>query len=401
MIPGMGLRPATRIRRLADYPFAVLSGRVAALRRQGIEPVDFGVGDPTLPTPALVRERAQRAIDERADTGYPSYIGAPEFRRAAANWMRRVLGCDLDPETQITATIGSKEAIFHFPLGFVDPGEVVLCPSPGYPPYVRGTLFAGGTPHLLPLDREHGYLPDLDAVPEEVAARARILWLCSPNAPTGVVAPPEFLARAVAWGRTRGVIVVNDEAYADLYYGASRPASILEQGTDGVAAFFSLSKRSAMTGWRVGWTAGDPELIAVFRKVKTNLDSGTPTFIQDAAAAALRDEAHVEAFRAGYKAKRDLLAEAFEALGLERCVPEATIHYWQKLPQGVDAVKFAQRLLDPRLAVVATPGPWIAEPLTDGRNPGAGYVRFSMVPSLEATARACAALKEHAGYLLG
>jgi len=401
MIPGMDLRPASRIRRVPDYPFAVIARKAAGLRAQGIRPVDFGVGDPTLPTPELVRERARRAIDERARSGYPSYIGAPEFRRAAADWMRRVLGCDLDPETQVTATIGSKEAIFHFPLAFVDPGDTVLCPSPGYPPYVRGTLFAGGVPYLLPLVREGGYLPDLDAIPNKVVARAKILWLCSPNAPTGVVAPKAFLERAVAWGRERGVIVVNDEAYADLYYGATRPASILEQGTDSVAAFFSLSKRSAMTGWRVGWIAGDPELIALFRRVKTNIDSGTPTFIQDAAGAALRDEGHVEAFRAGYKAKRDLLARAFAALGLRPCVPEATIHYWQELPARAGAVQFAERLLDPRVAIIATPGPWIAEPCADGRNPGEGYVRFSMVPPLEQVARACAALKEHADYLLG
>lgn len=390
------MRPAERVRSLPPYPFALIDEEVEKLRRAGVEPVDFGVGDPTIATPALVRERIKTAVDERASSGYPSYVGSREFRDAAARWMERRFGVRLDPETQVTSTIGSKEGIFHFPLGFLDPDDVVLCPSPGYPPYARGTRFAGGTPFFLPLRRENGYLPDLDAVPRDVAARARILWLCYPNAPTGAAAPPGFLAKAVEWGRERGILVVNDEAYVDLYYGDRAPGSILEHGTEGVAAFFSLSKRSAMTGWRIGWTAGDAEAISVFRKVKTNIDSGTPTFIQDAAVAALADESHVADMRAHYAPKRDLLAAAFRDLGFDECAPDATIHYWQRLPVGVDAAGFARRLLDPAVAVVCTPGPWIAEECFDGTQPGEGHVRFSLVPSLEDTRRACDAMRRAA-----
>jgi len=391
---------ASRIRTLQSYPFAVINEQVDKLRAEGLSPVDFGVGDPTIPTPELVRERLKTAVDERAASGYPSYIGDAGFREAAATWMQRRFGVDIDPATQITTTIGSKEGIFNFPLGHVEEGDIVLCPTPGYPPYARGTQFAGAEPYFMPLHREAGYLPDLDAIPDDVVERARILWLCYPGAPTGVNAPPEFFKKAIAWGRKHNIIVVNDEAYSDLYFDDEPPHSILEYGLEGVVAFHSMSKRSAMTGWRIGWTAGDPEIIATFRKVKTNVDSGCPTFIQDASAAALGDETHVEEARAGYKAKRDALAACFRELGFDECAPAATIHYWQKLPDGIDALGFAKKLLAPSIAVVCTPGPWISDVCADGSNPGDGYVRFSMVPSLEDTNRACEAILENRKLLL-
>jgi len=392
---------ADRIRSLPDYPFAVINDKVAELRDAGVDVVDFGVGDPTIPTPRLIRERLKRAVDERASSGYPSYIGSAEFRGAAAAWMQRRFGVSVDPQTSITTTVGSKEGIFNFPLGHVEPGDVVLCPSPGYPPYVRGSQFAGGVPYFLPLLKENGYLPDLDAIPEPVVMRARLLWLCYPNAPTGATAPDSFFEKAVAWCREHNIILVNDEAYSDLYYGDSPPRCLLEFGTEGVVSFFSMSKRSAMTGWRLGFIAGDPALIATFRKVKTNIDSGAPTFIQDASITALEDEPHVIEMRAHYKEKRDLLASTFSELGLPYCAPESTIHYWQKLPGGVDALTFAKRLLDPSIGIVCTPGPWISDVCANKVNPGEGYVRFSMVPPLAATRRACSAMLANAKTLLG
>ncbi len=394
----MPIHIAQRLRETAAYPFALIKQQVDDLRAVGIDPVDFGVGDPTWPTPALMRERLKTAVDERATSGYPSYIGNADFRAACAGWMERALGVKLDPGTEVTSTIGSKEGIFHFPLAFVDPGDVVLCPSPGYPPYSRGTTFAGGTPYFYPLTRENHYLPDLSSIPDDVAHKARILWLCYPNAPTGAVAPPAFLEEAIAWARARDILIVNDEAYADLYYG-ERPRSILEFGKDGVAAVFSLSKRSAMTGWRIGWTAGDAEVIAAFRKVKTNIDSGTPAFIQDAAIAALADEQHVEEMREDYRQKRALLAAVFVDLGFPDCAPDATIHYWQRLPEHIDAVEFAQRLLHKNIATVCTPGPWLGDDCR-GQNPGDGHVRFSLVPSVADTERACHAMRAHRDMLL-
>jgi LL-diaminopimelate aminotransferase len=296
--------------------------------------------------------------------------------------MENRFGVTLDPETEITSTAGSKEGVFHFPLAFLDPGDVALIPNPGYPPYQRGTLFAGGEPYFLSLVPENGFLPDLDAVPQDVRRRAKLLWLNYPNSPSGRVAPPSFYEKAVAFGREHGILVVSDEAYSEIYFG-DPPVSALEFGREGVAAFFSLSKRSAMTTYRVGWMCGDRDAVAAFRKVKTNLDSGTPTFIQDAAEAALSDETHVAAMRESYRRKRDVLAGAFRDVGFPDCAPEATLYIWQRLPEGTDSETFCKKLLDPSVAMVATPGPWISDPMPDGSNPGEGYVRFALVPPLE------------------
>ena len=389
----MGARPSRRVASLGAYAFAEVDAQVQRLRAEGVDVIDFGVGDPTDPTPELVREAGKKAIDARARSGYPSYAGDPGFRRAAAEWMERRFGVRLDPESEITTTVGSKEGVFHFPFALVDPGEVVLIPSPGYPPYARGTLFAGGTPWFYPLRKSDGWLPDLKAIPDDVARRARILWLNYPNSPSGALAPLSFYRDAVAWCRERGIVLASDEAYSEFHFGDERPASALEEGTDGIVAFFSLSKRSYMTGWRVGWAAGDASIIAPFRKVKTNVDSGTPTFVQDAAAAALGDEAHVEAMRREVRARRDVLCAALRGLGLEDCTPPATLYVWQKGPAGMSSVEFAKRLLDPKVALVTTPGAWIADPLADGSNPGEGFVRFALVPSLEDTRRAAERLK--------
>jgi LL-diaminopimelate aminotransferase len=369
--------------------------RVAALDAQGIKPTDFGVGDPTVPTPALARERLKRAVDERATSGYPAYEGDPAYRRAVAEWMKRRFGVSLDPATEICATIGSKEAVFNVHEGLVDPGDVVLMPSPGYPPYKRGTQFAEGVPWHYPLRREAGYLPDLDAIPEDVARRAKAIWVCYPNSPTGAVADRAFYERLFERARRYGWVVLSDEAYSEIWFGPHAPPSALEVSKEGCLAFFSMSKRSAMTGWRVGWVCGDARLVALFRKVKTNIDSGTPTFIQDAAAAALGDETHVTQFREEYRQKRDVLCAGLAKAGLEVFPPASTLYVWQKAPKGMSGVDLAGRLLDPKIAVVATPGEWLSEPAADGVNPGAGHVRFALVPSLADTRAAADRIATH------
>jgi LL-diaminopimelate aminotransferase len=387
------IRPSRRIASLGAYAFAEVDAAVERLRAAGTDVIDFGVGDPTDPTPSLVREAGKAAIDARARSGYPSYAGDAGFRAAAAAWMERRFGVRCDPAREVTSTVGSKEAVFHFPLALLDPGDVVLVPSPGYPPYSRGTLFAGGTTWFYPVRPEDGWLPDLARIPDDVARRARILWINYPNSPSGALAPLAFLREAAAWCRARGIVLASDEAYSEFHFGEERPASALQAGLEGVVSFFSLSKRSYMTGWRVGWAAGDPEVIALFRKVKTNLDSGTPTFVQDAAVAALGDEVHVEAMRREVRARRDVLCAALRACGLPDATPPATLYVWQKGPPGMSSAEFARRLLDPAVALVTTPGAWISDPLADGSNPGEGYVRFALVPSLEDTVRAAARLK--------
>lgn len=381
----MEIRGSKRLGSFGGYAFDEIDKAVLALREQRVEVTDFGVGDPRDPTPELVRRAGQAAIDRHAASGYPSYVGSRRYREAVADWSRRRFGVALDPATEICSTIGSKEAVFHFPEAFLDPGDVVLVPSPGYPPYTRGTRFAEGRVHYYPLDAETGFLPDLAAIPRDVARAARIFWLCNPNAPTGRVAPLAFLEDVVRFCADHEIILASDEAYSEIWFEGEPPHSALEVAKDGVVVVHSLSKRSAMTGWRVGWLAGDRRIVERFGKVKTNIDSGTPDFVQDAAVAALSDEVHVAEMRASYRQKRDLLLAAFAAAGLPTSPPEATLYIWQRAPEGMDGVALARRLLAPDVAAATMPGASLAEPLPDGRNPGADYVRFALVPTLEET----------------
>lgn len=378
-------RTSKRLGALRAYAFAEIDRKVEDLRRRGVSATDFGVGDPTTPTPRLVREACRRAVDRHASAGYPSYAGSEAFRAAAAAWMKRRFGVSLDPATEICATLGSKEAVFHAHEAFVNPGDAVLCPSPGYPPSYRGTLFAEGRPVLYPLRESERFRVPLGTFRKGQAARARFLWICYPNNPTGAVAPAAHLRRIVEACRGRGVTLFSDEAYTEMYFTKDPPHSALEFGREGVLAFHSLSKRSAMTGYRVGFVAGDAHLVAALKKLKTNIDSGVPNFIQDAAIAAWSDERHVRAMRRETRARRDALVASLERAGLPRCIPDGTLYLWQRLPKGIDDVRFAARLLDPDISVAVTPGSAIAEPLPDGSNPGAGYVRFALVPSLADT----------------
>jgi len=380
----MKIEASERLRGIGSYAFADVDKKVEELKSKGITPLDFGVGDPTAPTPRLIRKAAAAGLERRKSSGYPSYIGDIAFREAVAEWVRKRYGLSVDPQREISSTIGSKEAVFNFHEGIVDPDDIVLCPSPGYPPYTRGTLFAQGLPYQVPIRKENGFLIDFSEIPAEVARKAKLLWLNYPNSPSGVTADERFYREALDFARRYDIIVGSDEAYSEIYFEAA-PISILNLQREGVLVFNSLSKRSAMTGYRIGWVMGDQDLVDVFRKVKTNIDSGTPTFIQDAAAAALADEGHVEAFREEYRQKRDILCSALAAAGLEDCSPTATLYVWQKVPEGTSSLDFATRLLEEKIAIVTTPGNWISEPTAGGENPGEGYVRFALVPSIQDT----------------
>ncbi len=380
----MKRKASRRLQGIGTYAFAEVDNKVDELKSKGISPIDFGVGDPTAPTPELIRRAAAEGLELRKSSGYPSYIGAAEFREEVARWVEFRYGVQIDPATEISSTIGSKEAVFNFHEGVVDPGDVVLCPSPGYPPYSRGTLFAEGVPYQLPIREANGFLIDFSEIPPEVAGKAKLLWLNYPNSPSGATADEKFYRDALDFARKYDIIIASDEAYSEIYF-KDPPISILNMSKEGVLVFNSLSKRSAMTCYRAGWVMGDPELVAIFRKVKTNIDSGTPTFIQDAAAAALKDEKHVQDFREEYRRKRDILCPALVATGLPDCTPESTLYIWQKVPEGMSCLEFATLLLDEKTAIVTTPGNWISEPTGLGENPGEGYVRFALVPSIEDT----------------
>ena len=380
----MPIRGSQKLLSLGGYAFAEVDKLVEELKAKGASVLDFGVGDPRAPTPSVVRARGKAAIDEHATSGYPSYIGSLAFRKACADWIGRRFGVTIDPAKHVTATIGSKESVFHLPLAFLDPGDVVVSPNPGYPPYMRGTLFAGGVNHTYPLRAESGFLPDLGAIPESVIAKTKMLWVCYPNSPTGAVAPLSFFREAAAFCRERGILLVSDEAYSEMYFTPDAPHSALEAGLENVLSVFSMSKRSNMTGWRIGFVAGDEQAVALFKKIKTNIDSGTPSFIQDAAIAALADEAHVKTMRDEYRLKRDIICGAFKKLGLPDCTPASTMYLWQQGPAGMSSVEFARRLLAPQIAIVATPGTWLSSK-ENGIDPGEGRVRLALVPTIEET----------------
>ncbi len=380
----MKIPVSQRIASLSGYAFAEVDALKTQLRRDGIDVIDFGVGDPRTPTPQLVREAGQRAIDVHKSSGYPSYIGSEAFRQAIADWTGRRFGVDVDPALHVSAAIGSKEAVFHAPLAYIDPGDVVISPDPGYPPYARGTFFAGGENWHYPLHAESGYLPDLQAIPADVLARTKMLWINYPNSPTGAIAPLSFLEECAAFCRERGILLCSDEAYCDIYFTEEPPHSALEAGLEGVLVFFSMSKRSAMTGWRCAYVVGDETAVGQFRKLKTNIDSGTPDFVQDASIAALSDETHVGLMREEYRRKQAVICAAFEAAGLPTRRPEATLYLWQQTPPGVSAEDFAKRLLDPAIAVITTPGTWLSSGLSYGEgseDPGEGFVRLALVPT--------------------
>ncbi len=389
----MKIEAAHRITALPEYAFKQLDDRIESLKAKGITPVNFGVGDPATPTPELVRTACKKAVDARATAGYPSYVGASEYLAAVADWTNRRFGVKLDPGTEVTSTIGSKEGIFNFHEAFVNPGDLVLVPSPGYPPYSRGTWFAEGRTWFYPLREDNGFLPDLGAIPKEVAREAKIIWVNYPNSPTGVTPGLDFFEKLYAWTRDNDIILASDEAYSEFFFGDTAPPTAMQAGTHGVVVFNSLSKRSAMTCYRSGWAVGDEEIIKILRKMKTNIDSGTPTFIQDASIAALEDETHVKQAREEYREKRDLLVDALEGIGLRRCVPEGTLYIWQKVPEGMTSMDFATRLTDPKIAIVCAPGPIISDNLEDGSNPGEGFVRFALTPTMKQIAAAASRLK--------
>jgi len=389
----MKVTASKRVQSIGAYAFAEVDKMVEQLQKQGITPVDFGVGDPKEPTPELIRTACKKAVDARKGAGYPSYIGTPEFRTAVATWMKKRFNVDLDPQKEISSTNGSKEAIFNFHEGVIDPGDIVLVPNPGYPPWSRGTLFAEGRTIFLNLLEENNFLPNLQEIPSDIVKKAKLLWINYPNNPTAAIAPKSFLKEVVDFGHDHNIIIASDEAYSEIYYD-KKPMSILELDREGIITFNSFSKRSKMTCYRIGWVAGDERIIAIFRKVKTNIDSGTPTFIQDAAVAALADERHVEEARVDYRKKKDIMIKAFKEIELQTREPEGTIYIWQRCPPGLSSLEFVKKLLDKSIAIVCTPGAWISDE-ANGVNPGEGYVRFALVPTIAEISLAATRLVEN------
>ncbi len=388
----MQIEISNRLRNLSFYAFEELNNLVMKLKEKGINPIDFGVGDYKIPTPRFIRKMCQKGIDQTKSDGYPDYIGSYSLRSTIAEWTKNKYNVKLDPDREIMVTLGAKEAVFNFPEAFINPGDYVLVPNPGYPPYSRGTLFAEGRVYYLNLTRENDFLPDLEDVPSEICNQAKILWINYPNNPTGKIAPDEFYKKLVNFAQLYNIIICSDESYADLYFTKKRTRSILEFTKQGVIVFQSLSKRSIMTGYRIGWVAGDEQIISAFKKLKTNIDSGVPDFIQLSAITALKDEKHTQSLRQDLKTKMNIMSNAFKSIGLPSCRSDGSIYLWQRIPENYTAVEFAKKLLDPGIAIITTPGVWLAEAV-DNINPGEGYIRLALVPSIEECRQAVERLK--------
>ncbi len=376
----MKIEYSKKISKAGEYAFAEIDKKVAELEDKGIDAIDFGVGDPKSPPPSFVIEGLSESAEKRKLYGYPSYVGDSSYREACADHMMNNFNVKLDPNTEISATLGSKEAIFNFPIGFINEGDIVICPSPAYPVYKTGTEFCGGIPYLVPLLEENNFLIDFKKIPQDIADKAKVIWINYPNSPTGAIAPLSWLKAFTEWAEEHNIIIASDEGcYIDLYF-EDKPHSVLEVKTDGIIAFYSLSKRSNMTGYRVGFVAGDEQIISGFRKVKTNIDSGTPIFIQDVAAKALRDSSYTEKMCAEYRQKRDIIIPALTSLGLEKTLSISTFYLWQKVPSNMTDVEFSIKLIE--RGIVVTPGSMISDEV-NGANPGKEFVRFALVPIIE------------------
>jgi LL-diaminopimelate aminotransferase len=368
----MNITRAKRMEELAPYLFADLDRKKKEALDRGVDVISLTIGDPDLPTPQEIVTAGQQALTLPVNHRYPDYAGSAAFRSEAARWMKRRFDVDVDADREVAALIGSKEGIAHLPFVYVDPGDVVLCPEPGYPVYDIATRLAGGEVYHLPLVADNAFLPDLDAIPGDVARRAKILWINYPNNPTGAVAPLEFYQQAVAFAQRHNCLLGVDAAYSEIGFDAYRAPSIFEvQGAREVAIeFHSLSKSFNMTGWRVGFAVGAQNLVGPLADLKSNLDSGIFTAVQDAGIAALQLwPNNLPDLLETYRRRRDCLVSSLQKAGYQASSPQATFYVWMPVPGG-DDVRFAAEMIE-KVGVLVTPG--------SGFGPsGKGYVRFSL-----------------------
>jgi LL-diaminopimelate aminotransferase len=339
---------------------------------KGIDLIDLSIGDPDLPTPALIVKAMKKAVETTVHHRYPSYEGMLSFRKSVARWYKKRFGVALDPHNEVLSLIGSKEGIGHIPLAFVNPGDIVLVPSPGYPVYATGTLFAGGQSYMMPLREENNFLPDLEGIPKRVLRKAKLIFVNYPNNPTAATAPVKFFKDLIRIASKYNIIVCHDASYTEIYFG-KRPLSFLQiPGAKRVGIeFHSLSKTYNMTGWRIGFAVGNRNVLAGLGKIKTNLDSGVFQAIQEAAIAALNmDNRPLAEIRNTYKIRKDILYTGLKRLGLHATNPSATFYIWVKVPPHYNSMKLVTHMVS-KAGVLATPGNGFGEA-------GEGYVRFAL-----------------------
>ncbi|MDI6900366.1 MAG: LL-diaminopimelate aminotransferase [Anaerosomatales bacterium] len=367
------MRTAQRMADLPPYLFAEIDRKKEAKQAQGIDVISLGIGDPDTPTPEHIVDAMAKAIRNPANHQYPSYVGAKRYREACAEWMRRRFGVALDPATEVLALIGSKEGIAHLFPAFVDPGDYTLVPGVGYPVYHTGGILVGGRTHWMPMTRENGFLADFKSTPADVLAQAKMMFLSYPNNPTSAVAPVEYFDEAIAFAKEHDLLIVHDNAYSELGYDGYKAPSFLERpGAKDVAIeLFSMSKAYNMTGWRVAFAAGNPDAIKALGTVKSNIDSGVFTAVQDAAIEAmLGPQESIAELNALYERRRDLVIEALDSIGLSADPPRGTIYVWARVPEGYTSAEFASTVLEEANVIVAAGTAYGPD--------GEGYIRISL-----------------------
>jgi LL-diaminopimelate aminotransferase len=382
--------PSRRLRAIPPYKFQELERQIADKRAAGIDVISLGIGDPDEPTYDYIVRAMQEAVADPGTHQYPSNRGRAEFRQALAEFYERRFGVEIDPENEVIPAIGAKECICNLCFAFLDPGDVALASDPGYPVYTGGPLLAGADSELLPLLPELGFAPDLTAIPADVAARARLMFLNYPNNPSGAVVPEGFFEMVVSFAREHEILVVHDNAYSETTYdGYVAPSFLATPGAKEVGVeVFSLSKGYNMTGWRCAAILGNADAIQTYWRLKTNVDSGLFEAVQLAGAAALRGpRGPVERMNETYARRRDLVVSALRAIGVDVAAPKGTIYVWAPVPEGHTSTSFCELVLE-EAAVVISPGSMYGPS-------GEGFFRISLTTPDERIEEAVERMREH------
>ena len=362
-----------RLDKLPPYLFVEINRKIAEKQARGEDIISFAIGDPDMPTPQHIIDQLCKAAHDPANHRYPETAGLPELGQSIAQWYNRRFGVRLDHNKEVLPLIGSKEGIGHISFCLIDPGDIALVPDPGYPVYSMSTLLAGGEPYLLPLTEKNDFLPNLEAIPDKIAGKAKLLWLNYPNNPTGAVADISFFQKAVQFAKKHNLAICHDAPYTEIAFDGYQPPSLLQvpDAKEVGIEFHSWSKTYNMTGWRIGMAAGNPRMIDALFRFKSNMDSGIPQAIQQAAIQALKGPQDcVAEHNAVYQRRRDKLVKALNDIGLRARSPKASFYIWARIPDGYTSVAFTAELLD-KANVAVTPG-------TGYGGAGEGYIRLSL-----------------------
>ncbi|MBA3034926.1 MAG: LL-diaminopimelate aminotransferase [Desulfobacterium sp.] len=372
------IEKSERLKNLPPYLFKEIDRQKDEVKKRGVDIISLGVGDPDMPTPPHIIEALQKAAMDPQNHKYPSYTGMDEFNNAVARWYKKRFNVSLDSAKEVVTLIGSKEGIAHIPLAFINQGDIALMSSPGYPVYNVGVQFAGGKSYFMDLKKENDFLPDLDAIPDDIAKKAKLMFINYPNNPTSAVATDEFFKEVVRYAQKNNIIICHDAAYTEMAFDGYKPASFLEtEGAKEVGIeFHSLSKTYNMTGWRLGFAVGRPEVIDGLGQIKSNIDSGAFQAVQIAGIAALDgDQSCVDEFNLEYTKRRDILVDGLTELGFSVNKPRATFYVWVEVPKGYTSAQFTSLLLS-KTGIVVTPGNGFG-------SAGEGYIRMALTVGQE------------------